>query len=536
MTFEITPYAVISGIGACMAGLVALISWGRRNTPGGKSLTALMLAAAIWAGGAALEHATIGIPGQILWSKFEYIGTVSCPVLLLTFAFEYNHLQHWLTRRTIAILFVVPLITLALAFTNEQHNLIWTTFIPSPAGDNLTIFNHGIAFWIGAVGYSYLLILIGTILLIRGAIGLPAHYRRQIVLIVAGALTPWVVNVLYIAGLSPVPGLELTPLVIVFTGAIFAWAIFQFGLLDLVPIARHTLIETMAEGMLVLDQQNRVVDANPAAQHLLGEKTVISIGAYVGDIFNDWPELKKLFLHNNPEMRTELTVGDSRGGHLEINISPVHDSQQRFTGQFIVLRDITEKRRIQDELQDVNEHLRLQLAEIKTLQANLRERAIRDSLTGLYNRRYLDETLERELSRARRENYEISVLMIDIDHFKELNDTHGHKAGDQVLKELGDFLLTGFRLGDIVCRYGGEEFLIIMPGVQLKDAHSRAQALCQTFNKTVFRYEKLELRGTISIGVAVFPRHGNTSDEIIRAADAAMYAAKQAGRNTVCVK
>jgi diguanylate cyclase (GGDEF)-like protein len=184
----------------------------------------------------------------------------------------------------------------------------------------------------------------------------------------------------------------------------------------------------------------------------------------------------------------------------------------------------------------MNEYLRLKLTEIETLQAHLRERAIRDSLTGLFNRRYLDETFERELARAKRDSYAISVLMIDIDHFKRLNDTFGHKAGDQVLKALGDFLLTGVREGDIVCRYGGEEFLIIMPGVHLKDAQVRAESICQGFSTLAVNYEEKELHSTISIGVAIFPQHGSTSDEIIRAADTAMYIAKQAGRNTVCVK
>jgi diguanylate cyclase (GGDEF)-like protein/PAS domain S-box-containing protein len=536
MAFEITSYAVISAIGAFMAGLVAVIAFQRISIPGGRSLTALMLAAAIWAGGAALEHATLGIPGQVFWSKIEYIGTVNCPVLLLTFALEYNHMYAWLTRRNLAILFTVPLITLILAFTNEWHGLIWSSFTPSPAGNNLLIFGHGLGFWIGAVGYSYLSMLVGTILLIRGALTLPRPYRVQVVLVVAAALTPWVVNALYISGLSPAPGLELTPLVIVFTGAIFAWAIFQFHLLDLVPVARHTLIETMAEGMLVLDQQKRIVDTNPAAQNLVGKAAVITIGGNVGEIFSAWPEFKALFIEHDPQSRHEITLEDHNGGFLEISLSPVYDWRRRFSGQFVVLRNITEKRRIHNEIRRANENLRVQLAEIETLQAHLRELSIRDSLTGLYNRRYLDETLERELSRAKRDNYAVSLMMIDIDHFKQLNDSHGHKAGDLVLKSLGNFLLGGVRQGDIVCRYGGEEFLIILPGVQLKDAQSRAEMICKEFSLLSVDYGQLNLCATISIGVAVYPERGESSDEIIRAADSAMYAAKQAGRNTVCVK
>jgi hypothetical protein len=190
MALELTSYAIIRAFGAFIASLVAGIAWRRKETPGGKSLTAMMLAAVIWAGGAALEHASIGLAGQIFWSKVEYFGTVSCPVFLLLFALEYNHLNQYLTQRSLAFLFTIPLITLGLAWTNEWHGLIWSGFTPSPAGENLTIISHAPGFWIGAVGYSYILMLVGTVLLIRGVLELPSMYRRQVTLIMTAAIIP----------------------------------------------------------------------------------------------------------------------------------------------------------------------------------------------------------------------------------------------------------------------------------------------------------------------------------------------------------
>jgi diguanylate cyclase (GGDEF)-like protein/PAS domain S-box-containing protein len=536
MIFQITPYAVICGLGSITAIVVAIVAWLRRDTSGGYSLTAMMIAAAIWAAGAALEYATIGIPGQIFWSKIQYFGTVTCPVLLLIFALEYNQMSVWLTRRNILLLFLIPLITIGLALTNEWHLLIWTSYTPSPAGNNITIYGHGIGFWIGAVGYSYLVMLTGTILLIRGALLMPSPYRKQVILVVFAALLPWMANFIYVFGLSPAPGLELTPLFIVVAGGIFAWAIFQFQLLDLVPIARDSLIETMEDGMLVLDTQNRVVDANPAARRLLGKNAQFKIGQYVGEIFNEWPEARNLFMQNNPELKTEHSIEDGTGGFIEISLSPVHDGQGHMNGQFIVMRDITERIHLDNEMRSANDALRLQLTEIESLQAHLHELAIRDSLTGLFNRRYLDETLERELSRARRGNYEISLMLIDLDHFKQFNDTYGHKAGDQVLISLGKYLPQGVREGDIVCRYGGEEFLVILPGVNLEDGIKRAEKICKDFSNLLVMYDSHDLKGTISIGVSVFPAHGKTADDLIRSADAAMYVAKQNGRNRVCAQ
>jgi diguanylate cyclase (GGDEF)-like protein/PAS domain S-box-containing protein len=167
------------------------------------------------------------------------------------------------------------------------------------------------------------------------------------------------------------------------------------------------------------------------------------------------------------------------------------------------------------------------------LQKELEEQAIRDSLTGLYNRRFLDETLARELSRAERDKYSVSVVMLDLDHFKMFNDTYGHDVGDMMLKQLGKLLSSQVRAGDIACRFGGEEFVVVMPKASLSVAKQRANDWRMKFESQILIHEGEVLSATLSAGVAVYPLHGNTSDEIIRKADQAMYAAKAAGRNLV---
>jgi diguanylate cyclase (GGDEF)-like protein/PAS domain S-box-containing protein len=167
------------------------------------------------------------------------------------------------------------------------------------------------------------------------------------------------------------------------------------------------------------------------------------------------------------------------------------------------------------------------------LQNELEEQAIRDSLTGLYNRRFLDETLSRELSRAERDKYSVSVVMLDLDHFKMFNDTYGHDVGDMMLKQLGKLLSSHVRAGDIACRYGGEEFVVVMPKASLSVAKQRANDWRMKFESQVLIHEGEVLNGTLSAGVAVYPLHGTSSEEIIRKADQAMYSAKAAGRNLV---
>lgn len=167
------------------------------------------------------------------------------------------------------------------------------------------------------------------------------------------------------------------------------------------------------------------------------------------------------------------------------------------------------------------------------LQKELEEQAIRDALTGLYNRRFLDETLSRELSRAERDKYSVSVVMLDLDHFKVLNDTYGHDVGDMMLKQLGKLLSTHVRAGDIACRFGGEEFVVVMPKASLSVARQRANDWRMKFEAQTIIHNGEVLNATLSAGVAVYPIHGSSSDEIIRKADQAMYAAKAAGRNLV---
>lgn len=167
------------------------------------------------------------------------------------------------------------------------------------------------------------------------------------------------------------------------------------------------------------------------------------------------------------------------------------------------------------------------------LQKDLEEQAIRDSLTGLYNRRFLDETLSRELSRAERDKYSVSVVMLDLDHFKVFNDTYGHDVGDMMLKQLGKLLTSQVRAGDIACRFGGEEFVVVMPKASLSVARQRANDWRIKFESQILIHEGEVLNATLSAGVAVYPLHGISSDEIIRKADQAMYAAKAAGRNLV---
>ena len=197
------------------------------------------------------------------------------------------------------------------------------------------------------------------------------------------------------------------------------------------------------------------------------------------------------------------------------------------------LYDITERKRNEIELHKANKLLQIHTKEIENLQAELKEQAIRDPLTGLFNRRYLEETLIGRWPGHRGKGFSIGIVMIDIDHFKQVNDTHGHKAGDLILQALGNLLLGRIRAGDIACRYGGDEFLIILTKASKAITAERAEQWRTDFEALRTVYGEKVLQTTISLGVAVYPLDGVTTEAVIHAADQAMYRAKALGRNRV---
>jgi diguanylate cyclase (GGDEF)-like protein len=179
------------------------------------------------------------------------------------------------------------------------------------------------------------------------------------------------------------------------------------------------------------------------------------------------------------------------------------------------------------------DHIALALSNLR-LKQKLYQLAIRDGLTGLHNRRYMEESLEREIHRAKRKGTSLGILMMDIDHFKNFNDQHGHEAGDMLLKTIGNFLKNSVRADDIACRYGGEEFTFILPELTRETAVMRAEAIRSGIEQLRVNYRGLELgKITLSIGVALFPQNGVTWEDTLHEADKALYEAKENGRNRV---
>lgn len=302
---------------------------------------------ALWAASAALEFSTSGIQSKILWSKISYIGIVSIAPLWLLFALAYSNRQEWLTRWRVALIWIIPVIVLALVTTNEWHGLIWPAITPvSEEEGSALIYSHGPGVLVLAV-YSYLLIMAGSLLLVYSAFHSNVLYLRQVIALTASAIIPLIGNLIYLLHLSPWPEIDFTPLAFALTGIIVAFGLLRFQILDILPVARDALIEKMSDGMLVLDNQERIVDINPAACKMLGCRTASIIGQPASSIFSEM-----LNLHNGgPDTVDSIAVMPiNRIPWVEMRVTKLCDRRSRMNGHLIVLRDITDAKKAEEEL------------------------------------------------------------------------------------------------------------------------------------------------------------------------------------------
>ncbi len=236
-------------------------------------------------------------------------------------------------------------------------------------------------------------------------------------------------------------------------------------------------------------------------------------------------------------LRVEFPQRCKDGGEVwtEVTTMPIYDLNGHINGYQGIGRDVTARKQQERTQQDERQELESQLAQAETEKAELHAKANRDPLTGLNNRRYLNDALPHELTRAQRKDYPVAVIMVDLDHFKVVNDTHGHAAGDEVLRTLAALLKRCARESDLICRYGGEEFVIVMPGMSTQGAWERVDTLRKILADTSVQHGDATIRVTMSAGIAAFPEHSTHEATLLTQADHALYQAKRRGRNQVAV-
>jgi PAS domain S-box-containing protein len=383
MRWQVTPYSYLLLVAAAISAVLVFYAWRRRGTTGAETLALLMAGVCVWAAGYALELSGADLPTKIFWAKVEYIGIASVPVVWLAFALHYTGREGRLTGRNLALLSALPLVTLLLAWTNEVHGLVWSSTGLDEDGPFLALeVEHGAWFWVH-LSYSYLLLLIGTILLIAMLTRSPHLYRRQNLALLLAVSVPWVGNGVYVLGLSPVPNLDPTPFAFLLSGVAIALSLFGFRLLDVVPVARENVIEDMTDGLVVLDLQDRVVDINPAAERFLGCFAREAIGQNFTELVPDWDGLFEHHYEREGEIHEEVSLGEEpTRRNYELTLSPVVDRKGHSRGRLILLHDITKRKQAEKEVRRLNATLEKRVAE-RTTQLAERERQLEDLVSKL---------------------------------------------------------------------------------------------------------------------------------------------------------
>ncbi len=531
MQLQAHPFTIPFLAAAAISIRFATLIWPRRKAPGALPLFIHVIGLGIWSGSTAAMWVSTSLNAQLFWLEFSSLGVILTPLTFLLFSLQASHHEQLLKRRWLFLLAIEPAVSLILLWTNDYHHLVY-----SPAelwlwkGFREIHWVPGLWYAVDTV-YMYVIILIGVGFLANSMRHNGELHRHQIKFILAGACLPLFADLVYLSPLSGcLRNLDLAPLVFTISSGFYLLAIERRRFLDLVPVAHTTLINSMTDGVVVLDDHDRILEMNSAAGEFLGVVPGQVAGHRAKEILYAWRETTQP-LWGKSDLRTEITVTGDNPRILDLKVTSLVDRKKRTRGRMMVFRDITLRKEHEARLQTQNKQLQTQLEEIRLLRDQLREQATRDPLTNLYNRRYLEEMLQQELARASREHYPVCVIMIDIDRFKLVNDTCGHKIGDEVLQSLATLIVLHVRRFDAACRFGGEEFVIVMPMLSIETARERAEFLRREFAAMPLPCNTMEKSPTLSIGLAAYPTDGVTGEQLLDAADQALYAAKGSGRN-----
>jgi diguanylate cyclase (GGDEF)-like protein len=342
---------------------------------------------------------------------------------------------------------------------------------------------------------------VSIILLVRTILFTQPAYRDHLFILLVGLLLPLISNFLYITKLSPIQRHDISPAVFGLSGVLMTWGLFRYRLFDILPVAHNAILMSIGDGIVVLDSQHRVVALNPSAELIL-DLSSNEIGLDVLHLLHSWPDLRSIVQASN-QTHQEVVLDIHNSTHyFDFSFTPLLDQFQRQVGHLMIFHEISDRKRVEEEL---------------------RELSNTDALTHLSNRRKFYEEMQEEIERSRRYNSPLSLLMIDIDRLKWINDTFGHLAGDEALRQAGR-LLHDLRQTDRPARYGGDEFVVLLPSTALPEAEQTARRLQEALEHVTIS-EDVHLR--LSAGVAELqPEDDAQGKSLLARADAAMYKAK----------
>lgn len=605
-------YAIALIVSSVISVIVAGIAWQRRSASGAKSLLVSMTAAFLWSSTYAIRWLVVDPSTQLFWLDATYFGVVIAPTAFLVLAFEFTDRFYLLKDRIRVMLAIIPILTLLILWTDPWHGLFYNGLRTGDA-----ILNGGIWFWV-FITYTYMILLLASIIIIQKIIRERLLFQVQAVFLLIGMVLPWAGNILSMIGFTPFPGLDLTPFLFTISGLFFMVALFRFGLLDIKPIAYSQLMQNLTDGVIILDNTNRIVDYNPAAEKIFNLSLTV-IGKTFSEASTQFEKLTPLVPLQFKKSRIQLN--SDQNSEFEVRTLPLLDYKKQLTGNLITVHDITEYQQAQKNLRQSEERYRLlfdnavesilvvqdqnivfcnpvtcevtgypmdeiindsfvkfiypedleivlenyqkrvsgvefqdryqfrlvrkdaslrwvetsgiriewqgematlhflmDVTDRKKAEAALEYRSTHDILTGLYNRQYFQQEMDK-LQNSRRQP--VSILVLDMNGLKEINDTQGHAAGDELLIISAEVIRKAFRPDDIVARIGGDEFVVILPATNKETA----QEIVARVKQVIEEYNQKNPDGnpiSFSVGFSSNETTPNLQD-VLREADREMY-------------
>jgi len=359
MQYQFPEFIFVFVITAALCFLSAVMTWRRRINPGSIPFALLMLSLFVWSFASIFEAGAMAAEGKIFWSKLQYIGIINVSPLWVYFTVEFTGRDKFLKTKWGWLLWVIPVITLFLAFTNfELHNWVWTGVEVSGEASHIADYSHGAAFYIHTA-FSYACLLTGTIWLLQDFIKQRKIERFKSALFIFGVLVSWAANILYILELIPIPGFDITPISFSLSALILSWNIYSYRLFDLVPIARDTLFDNMEDGVIVIDPNDFLLAINAAAIEIAGYEGSSPIGRSVWEVFDHHLDVIAPY-RGKSDFHEELLISEDPLRVVDMQVSSIKKDGKDASGQLIVLRDITiqkEVERIEKEQRDFAEAL-----------------------------------------------------------------------------------------------------------------------------------------------------------------------------------
>jgi diguanylate cyclase (GGDEF)-like protein/PAS domain S-box-containing protein len=568
----------------------------------------------IWMTFYSLELLSKELSFKILMSKVEYLGITIVPVTIFILTLYFSGYTSWTSIRKNFFLIIIPLITLGLVFTNEKHGLIWKEIFLNNSSRYLFLdVKYGLGFWIYA-SFSYLLIIISYIILIKGIAGKIKIFKLQSISMIFVLSISIAANIIYVLELLPLKDFDITPMAITISSLVLIYSFKYLKIGDIIPARFVPKIDNEKDIAFIIDNKERLLFMNSLGQKLLNMSNENIIGSKIKDILPDYYKFYSREYGNIEEKENIIFYNNSKEIIFDIYINPLIDKRRSVIGKVFTLRDITAQKNAEKALKESEEKFRSifensldgiykstlegkyievnnalvkmlgysskeellskdirkdiyfsekdrpqlsqrnklfetrlkrkdgsniwveissrvvydgsvplfyegivrNIDERKKSEKKIKYLSYHDYLTGIYNRYFFEEELKRLNSERL---YPISIIVADIDGFKLINDTFGNKKGDEILKKTAKVLKTCFRKEDIVARWGGDEFIILLPSTTKVVATRIIGRIHESFKKEIYQ----EFITSISTGIAVKESANQNIYELIKIAETNMY-------------